>query len=128
MVFASLWLSEPGLQLKFNLFGQSYPGEIHSWLSVAVCGLAAIMAGASYGLLWGRRQGRLVGLAVCYGYLLFCVVSFFLKLRTGSVTFDPFQPAVFAGAIFSLHRVKRDWNAPPVLPRTITDQADPVAG
>jgi hypothetical protein len=125
-IYAYLWVTEPTLRLKFNLFGQTYPADIHSWISVGSYALGFVMIFGAYGLLWGRRWARVFALVVCYLFELGWAVSLFAKARTGSMAVSPVEPLLFAFAIFSLHRLKRGWNAPPVPPPSSSDRAAPL--
>lgn len=128
VVYAYLWVSEPTLSLKYNLFGQTYPAEIHSGIYVASYAVGFVMIFGAYGLLWGRSWGRVFALSVSYASVLAWVVSFFAKLPTGSVTLAPVQPVIYVFAIFSLHRMKAGWNPPPVLTSPSPSRADQIPG
>jgi len=97
---------------KFMLFGIRHAGPLRDWLPVTM-GVAFLLLGyAGFALLWGRREGREVGLTAGYVGLGICAVAVLLALQDGRL-YIPIEPLFQVPFIVTLHRLKARWEEEP---------------
>lgn len=111
-----------------EVFGQRYQGSLRDWPPLLMGAVAAFHCYVALSLLWGRRQGRVLGLIACYGYLVLWLA--FLKLGWDTRHFRlSFSTPFFVGCfVWVLHSLKQRWNAEPPAPPQIGEESRPVAG
>jgi hypothetical protein len=110
-----------------DVFGQRYQGTLRAWQPLLMGAVAVFHSYVALSLLWGRRQGRVLGLIAGYGYLALWLA--FLKIGSGTGHFSiSLSPPIFVGCFVGvLHSLKQKWNAGSQAPPR-GDEPHPVAG
>jgi hypothetical protein len=109
-------LSAAGAVFNFEgrliLFGIQYAGPLRDWLAVTLGVTFAFLAYAAFALLWGRSEGRKVGLAAGYIGLCICGIAVFSALSEDRI-YIPIEPFFQTPFIVVLHRLKARWEEEP---------------
>lgn len=101
-----------------NFLGIKYQGPLRAWLPAALVLSLGAVAWVSFTLLWGRKEGRILGLIACYGYYAVAACAFVVGFRQGHITISP-SPILMVFPIMALHRAKQGWNSGPDEPPVI---------
>lgn len=111
-----------------DIFGQRYQGTLRAWPPLLMGAVAAFHSYVALSLLWGRRQGRVLGLIACYGYLALWLAFLKIGSDTGHYRISLATP-IFVGCFVGvLHSLKQKWNAAPAEHPPMGDESHPVAG
>ena len=97
---------------RLMLFGIRYAGPLRDWLPAGMGIVFAFQGYAAFALLWGKSEGRELGLAAGYIGLALCATGIFFAFQDGRlyVTFEPFLQVPF---IVKLHGLKARWEEEP---------------
>jgi len=89
-----------------------YVGSLRSPMPIGIAAAFVIFAYAVMALLWGRKEGRRVGLVAGYVEIAACLASMATELKAGRL-YLPLDLLLVVPFLIKLHALKRKWEAEP---------------
>ena len=97
------------------IFGLRSVGPLRTPVTFVIGATFALLAYASFALLWGRKDGRQAGLAAGYLGLVICALVSFATFASGGF-YIPLEPVLQIPFIWKLHKLKGRWEEEPNQP------------
>lgn len=94
---------------NFSLFGIDYEGSMRRPTPIALAACFTFLGYAGFTLLWGKKEGRVVGLAAGYLGVALVIISTLIACLNGRKTIR-LELILQIPYIVALHRRRNSWN------------------